>query len=414
MYSKVRIFSPKKSFHMKNSYPNKSLSMLIGNLNLSNHNITKLNQIKTPNNKSNSFDDSSKRYLRMPKDKRIPKLFNFTFHKNNSQGSLYIHKSSYNYIYQKMNSNNFNEVKSPKMINYINYQMKKKKNYLDTYGNYFDEKSIYKKKNNQKTKSSLAFKRKNLSQSHQNLFNFEDFYFHNIFKGSRNNKKGKQRENINYDINKANKNIYTKYDKTKCVIERKLYGETKQQSKCNNRNSIINQTYGNNKINQNNKWNNLYNETELKNSKLNIDEDNNMNSPLFLEDLNDNIKTDNKNINLDKKIIYSSMINKFDTYYESSQESTNQIGNSNKYTISKGYRMEKFISGFLDGPEDIHYRFVELHKQRKMFYEGFINKIKEEDMNLDNKNEQKTNMNDFDICEYSEYFENLKEVVPII
>ena len=109
------------------------------------------------------------------------------------------------------------------------------------------------------------------------------------------------------------------------------------------------------------------------------------------------------------------MRNKLETNNESSQESTNLLGSSNKFTINNmGYRKEKFISGFLDGPEDIHYRFVELHKQRKIFYESFCNKLKDENYSLDNDNNIKDNINEFDICEYSEYYENFEENVPII
>ena len=123
----------------------------------------------------------------------------------------------------------------------------------------------------------------------------------------------------------------------------------------------------------------------------------------------------NNNNNKEIQLIFPSF-NKFDINNESSQESTNQIAStySNKMTINNiniGYRKDKFISSFLDGPEDIHYRFVELHKQRKMFYENLCNKLEENGNNINVNNQ---NVNDFDISEYSEYFDNYNEDVPLI
>jgi hypothetical protein len=74
----------------------------------------------------------------------------------------------------------------------------------------------------------------------------------------------------------------------------------------------------------------------------------------------------------DIKLIFPSFFNKMDMYNDSSQESTNLVGNtfSNKITINNSNivnRKDKFINSFLDGPEDIHWRFVDLHKQRKLF-----------------------------------------------
>jgi hypothetical protein len=116
-------------------------------------------------------------------------------------------------------------------------------------------------------------------------------------------------------------------------------------------------------------------------------------------------------------LIFPSFINnKCDINNESSQDTTNQVGslNSNKYTIYNsnfGYRKDKFISSFLDGPEDIHCRFVELHRQRKMFYENFSNKLEEDGNSIDIN---KANISEFDKSEYSEYFENYNENVPLI
>ena len=71
---------------------------------------------------------------------------------------------------------------------------------------------------------------------------------------------------------------------------------------------------------------------------------------------------------------------------------------------------KKNIFLLLDGPEDIHYRFVDLHKQRKMFYENLCNKLEDNENNIDNK----ANINDFEKNEYSEYFDNYNKKVPLI
>ena len=119
----------------------------------------------------------------------------------------------------------------------------------------------------------------------------------------------------------------------------------------------------------------------------------------------------------DIKLIFPSFLNKMDMYNDSSQESTNLVGNtfSNKITINNSNivnRKDKFINSFLDGPEDIHWRFVDLHKQRKLFYENICNKSNEMEGNLYNNNMAK--ISDFDKNEYSEYFDNINEDVPII
>ena len=103
---------------------------------------------------------------------------------------------------------------------------------------------------------------------------------------------------------------------------------------------------------------------------------------------------------------------------DSSQESTNLVGNtfSNKITINNSNivnRKDKFINSFLDGPEDIHWRFVDLHKQRKLFYENICNKSNENEGNF-NINNNIAKISDFYKNEYSEYFDNINENVPII
>ena len=116
-------------------------------------------------------------------------------------------------------------------------------------------------------------------------------------------------------------------------------------------------------------------------------------------------------------MIFPSFFNKVDNNNnESSQESTNLVGNtfSNKITINNsniGSRKEKFINSFLDGPEDIHSRFVDLHRQRKLFYENMCNKANENEKNINNS---MAKISDFDKNEYSEYFDNFNECVPII
>ena len=111
---------------------------------------------------------------------------------------------------------------------------------------------------------------------------------------------------------------------------------------------------------------------------------------------------------------FPSFLNKVDLN-DSSQESTNLMGNtfSNKITINNSNivtRKDKVINSFLDGPEDIHSRFVDLHKQRKMFYENMCDKTSETYGNNNNM----AKLSDFDKSEYSEYFDNFNEDVPII
>ena len=137
---------------------------------------------------------------------------------------------------------------------------------------------------------------------------------------------------------------------------------------------------------------------------------------------NNNNTKDHKNSRYnDIKLVFPPFLNKLDINNESSQESTNLIGNtfSNKITINNSNmvtRKDKFINSFLDGPEDIHYRFVDLHRQRKMFYESMCNKENENrGYNKNNNfNNNKTKISDFDKNEYSEFFDNINEEVPII
>ena len=116
----------------------------------------------------------------------------------------------------------------------------------------------------------------------------------------------------------------------------------------------------------------------------------------------------------DIKLIFPSFLNKMDINNDSSQESTNLVGNtfSNKITINNSNivtKKDKVINSFLDGPEDIHSRFVDLHRQRKIFYENMCDKANE---TYGSNNLAK--LSDFDKNEYSEYFDNFNEDVPII
>jgi hypothetical protein len=444
MFSKVRILSPKNSTNnsinnIKKLCQNKSISVLVSNIYSLNRRLGKINTNKGQIIKSNSVDNSSKRFIGLKKDKKVPGLFNLSLHKHNSQGSLYINKNHKNIridnAYQKINTNIFNDVKTPKLVDFLNYQLKKKKKYLETYGNYLDDRSnkIVDNYENYKIYGSVIHKKKNHSMNNKDFPNFSEWNYNKIFKGSRNIKKGKPKENNNnYDNN--NNKYHNKYDKTKCIIERRIYGGNKKATKNNNGKILGNKTFAYNY--QKMKFKNLYNESshdiniedvsefnpnnQLQKINLNLDEDTNINSKskLLLKSKTNNLLNsffEETNDARGIKIVYP-INNKSDSYNESSQESTNPVGNSNKYTINNinniGYRKEKFISGFLDGPEDIHYHFVELCKQRKNFYENFGNKMKDEEKkSLDINND---NTNDFNSCEYSEYFDNYNEDVPII
>lgn len=443
MFSKIRIFSPKNS--SKKPMLNKSLPNMTNNVHIST-NANKKNQINQQILKSNSVDNSLKRFLRDKKERHLPNLYNLILHKHNSQGSLYIHKNnlnnSLNYIYQNLNSNLFCEARTPKLLDIINYQIRKKKNYVDTYSNFLEDKNIIRLNSNLNSSMSSVHKRKNISQSNKSFTNLDECCFQNIFKGSRNIKKAKPKDNSNNENIQINKTKYNRYDKTKCIIERKIYGGNNKGTKYNKEKIVGNKTFKKNyeKIYRKS----LYNQTKsdinlnlrkeidnrLNNLKIEIEEqNNNINSKYllksktnnilntFFDDYNNDNKGEKMNKNLDIKLIYPSFMNKLDSYNDSSQESTNQIGTSNKLTINNhnNIKKEKFISGFLDGPEDIHFRFVDLHKQRKMFYENYDGVIKDDENIMGkqngNINDNKSNSN---LYEFSEYFENFDEVVPII
>ena len=322
----------------------------------------------------------------------------------------------------------------------------------------------------------------------------EEYYDNGIIKEN-GYKRNKTKININEDESYLNKKIYGnfRYDKNKCVIERKFYGEDKlHKIKARNKVKekeeekdlyILTKTLsgiGDNECNKlfyhrsklnikrdlkksgfdlynnyNKNSNSNFNQNPKKDKNLNINKlinynlsstkmvlnkskTNNNILNTSLEEItqskihnnkyskqiittnnnnNDNNQKETKNCRYnDIKLIFPSFFNKMDINNESSQESTNLIGNtfSNKITINNsniGSRKEKFINSFLDGPEDIHCRFVDLHRQRKIFYESMCNKNNE---NNGNSNNNMAKISDFDKNEYSEYFDNFNEDVPII
>ena len=389
----------------------KSISLLLNTSNISSNNLSKRLQ---PNivKKSNSVDKIGKKNVKHKNNnKKSSNIYNVNLQRQNSQGALYSMKNyindtqitNNNLKYQRLNSHLLSETKTPKLIELLNNKIKRKRNYLETYNN----NNINKVNNYNKSKAalSLAHKKKNLSQGNMDYINFDEYYNYNIFKSSRNQKmiKKQTKDNTKDFYNKTHKNKYDRYDKNKCVIERKIYAGEKKIKKTNDEKNVEIKTLPNN-------CESIYNKILFNNIKLNINKELNLNALKKTD-----TKVTNNNNNKEIQLIFPSF-NKFDINNESSQESTNQIAStySNKMTINNiniGYRKDKFISSFLDGPEDIHYRFVELHKQRKMFYENLCNKLEENGNNINVNNQ---NVNDFDISEYSEYFDNYNEDVPLI
>ena len=474
MLPKKRFIESKTTTNSSIKKPNvgKSISLIINTNHFSNTSISKNFYPNIPK-KSNSVEKTSQKNLKSNKNNKNKNssIYNITLHRQNSQGSLYSLKTyindtqltNNNIKYHKLNSNHLSEAKTPKLLELLNNKIKKKKNYLDTYNNSLSKGNNY---NKSKTSLSLVHKKKNLTQGNIDYINLEDYYNYGIFKSTRNqkilNKIAKENNQDNYR-NKTNKNKHNRYDRNKCIIERKIYGGEKQPKKSDREKNGENKTLPNNceylynkmifnniKLNLNKEINinninkieknetnssknyykiNLNNESNNKhssnNNKFLIKSKTNNILNTSLEDLTQSNKiekldtTNNGNGggSKDIKLIFPSFINKADLINESSQESTNQVGNtnSNKITINNtnlGYRKEKFISSFIDGPEDIHCKFVELHRQRKMFYENLCNKLEEDINSIDNN--RSSIYNDFDKSEYSEYFDNYNENVPII
>ncbi len=465
MFPKRRILESKNynNSTIKNPKMTKSISLIINTTQLNNNNnISKRLQSKLQK-KSYSLDKKCSKINK--NNKNSSKIYNLSMQRQNSQGILYSLKnyindtqlSNGNLKYQRLNSHFISETKTPKLIELLNNKVKKKKNYLETYNN-----KINKDNNYHKSKSSLSLvpKHKNFSQGNIDHMNFDEYYIFNIYKSSRNQKIVNKiiKDNNQNHKNKKQNNKYDRYDKNKCVIERKIYGGEKHIKKNDGEKFEENKTLPNN-------CDSIYNKILFKNIKLNINKEFNLNDfensektqknhiknnnnsnenyknqnkssnqnscKLLIKSKTNNIlntsleelnESNNKNENVSSRNINNQNIqlifppfNKSDINNESSQESTNQVGNtfSNKITINSnlGYRKEKFISSFLDGPEDIHCRFVELHKQRKIFYENLCNKLEEEGNSIDNNKQE---LNDFDKSEYSEYFDNYNENVPII
>ena len=468
MHSKKRIIGSKKTTNSTLKKPNtsKSINLLINSSHL-NNNIISIKLGRNETNKSNSVDKTSIKNAKINnKNKNSSKVFNLNLPRQSTQGTLYSLKNYINDIqytyanhrFHRQNSYILNENKTHKLIELLNNKIKKKRKYLETYNN--NSIKDYNNYNKQNASLSSAQKKKNLSQGHFDYINLDEYYDYNNFKSSRNQKKEKKGIKEIKNNHLSQRRNYNRYDKNKCVIERKMYGGNKGIRKnlekiienkalpnlcenINNKNLLKNIKLNKNKeINANNLKKSENNSSNKKiHLNINIENQNNNNinisskkinstSKLFIksetnnilnaskEDLmqSNNIESYNRINNNSKEIkLKFPSINKYDINNESSQESTSQIGNtfSNKITINSniGYRKEKFISSFLDGPEDIHCRFVELHKQRKMFYENLCNKFEEDGNSLDNN---KVNVNDFEKNEYSEYFENYNENVPLI
>ena len=493
---------------------NKSISLLIKSPNFSkNTNNKKLYQFipKT----SYSMQTSERKHNKTSGNIIInngtnhSKLYNLNLYRQNSQGSLCSLKRDYHDSYlsdinhkynQRLNMRLLSEIKSPKMIDYINNQQKKRRrnyNYSQSKNDrYYDNKmnhnsSYY----NKSTQNSFIFanRNKNLSQRNINIkLKLEEYYDNSIIQGNKNQKNTKIRiKDDELYLNKKTTGNNCRYDKNKCIIERKFYGEEKS-NKIKNKNKekendviiTINNTLSGNGDNEYNKLFYHHSKANMKtnlkkqkqdlnnNCNNNKESNHNLNNPSkkpkpyknisidnllnykvssskmlnksktntnflnsSLEEIshtqtnnksnysNQIITTQNHNNNKenknsrgnDIKFVFPSFFNKIDVN-ECSQESTNLQGNtfSNKITLNNsniGTRKEKFINSFLDGPEDIHWRFVDLHRQRKMFYENMCNKNNEND---GNKNNDISRMTDFDKNEYSEYFDNFNEDVPII
>ena len=487
---------------------NKSISLFINSPNYSNNmNNKKISQYipKT----SYSVQTSERKLKQMSGNNTSnnvisnSKVHNFNLYRQNSQGSLYHLKKDYNEYnffdinqrYQRLNMRLLSEIKTPKMSYYINNNQKKNllKNYnLTQYYNdrYNENKANYNSGHNinKSTQNSFTFvnRHKNLSQKNIKL-KLEEYYDNSIIKRNKNQKnssklKLKEDESDSFINNKISTK-FNRYDKNKCIIERKFYGEgklnkAKAKNKLKEKNkekeiNTINKTLSGNgdedynklsyhysrfnmkrdlkksglDISDNSSKNNLQNSKDKKNfginnlmnykfssnkmllnkskTKSNIlntsSEEVNKSKPSnnYVNIISSNNNKEIKNCRYnDIKLIFPSFFNKMDMNNDSSQESTNLVGNtfSNKITINNSNivnRKDKFINSFLDGPEDIHWRFVDLHKQRKLFYENICNKSNENEGNLYSNNNI-AKISDFYKNEYSEYFDNINENVPII
>ena len=499
---------------LKDKKLNKSISLIIKNNNFSNHtNQKKLYQfiqktsysVQTSERKVNKNTGN----ITTNNNNYLSQLYNLNFYRQNSQGSLYSLKkenndfqfSDINYKYPRLNTYLLSEIKSPKIIEYINNRRKKLNNY--NYSHNYNERLFENKFHNNNNNSNyykksshnsftLAKRNKNLSQRNMKIkLKLEEYYDNSFVKTKKNQKNNSRIKLKDDDSYMSKKTSGNRYDKNKCIIERKFYGEDKMnKTKNNNKTKAKNiekdkEKYTPNKTlsgNGDNEYNKIYNNPSKHNLKkeikkpgldlinnyennysnhnlhqkakmekknlsinnllnykwssskmlLNKSKTNNNILNTSLEEINKSKTNNNNNSNYnniiqenkeskncrynDIKLIFPSFFNKMDFNNESSQESTNLMGNtfSNKITINNsniGSRKEKFINSFLDGPEDIHCRFVDLHRQRKLFYENMCNKANENEGNVNNN---VAKISDFDKNEYSEYFDNFNEDVPII
>ena len=516
MFQRKKIMETKKTKNkLKDKKLNKSISLIIKNNNFSNNNNNNQKKLYQIIPKTSYSVQTSERKVNPNKgnittsnNNYLSQLYNLNFYRQNSQGSLYSLKkenndsqySDINYKYPRLNTYLLSEIKSPKIIEYINNRRKKQNNnncshnYNDRfYENKCNNNSsnYYKKQNH--NSFTLVKRNKNLSQRNMKIKLKLEEYYDNSFvktkKNHKNNSRIKLKDDESYMSKKTSGN---RYDKNKCIIERKFYGEDKlHKTKVKNKEKIksmekdkekytpnktlsgsgdneYNKIYKNHSKNnlkkeitksglylntnyENNFSNHNLNQKRKKESKnlsinnllnykwssskmlLNKSKTNNNILNTSLEEINKSKSKTNNNSNYnniihenkeskngrynDIKLIFPSFFNKVDFNNESSQESTNLMGNtfSNKITINNsniGSRKEKFINSFLDGPEDIHCRFVDLHRQRKLFYENMCDKSNENELNLNKNNIAK--ISDFDKNEYSEYFDNFNEDVPII
>jgi hypothetical protein len=515
MFQRKKIMETKKTKNkLKDKKLNKSISLIIKNNNFSNHtNQKKLYQfipktsysVQTSERKVNKNTGN----ITTNNNNYLSQLYNLNFYRQNSQGSLYSLKkenndfqfSDINYKYPRLNTYLLSEIKSPKIIEYINNRRKKLNNY--NYSHNYNERLFENKCHNNNNNSNyykksshnsftLAKRNKNLSQRNMKIkLKLEEYYDNSFVKTKKNQKNNSRIKLKDDDSYMSKKTSGNRYDKNKCIIERKFYGEDKMnKTKNNNKTKAKNiekdkEKYTPNKTlsgNGDNEYNKIYNNPSNYNLKkeikkpgldlinnyennysnhnlhqkakkekknlsinnllnykwssskmlLNKSKTNNNILNTSLEEINKSKTNINNNSNYnniiqenkeskncrynDIKLIFPSFFNKMDFNNESSQESTNLMGNtfSNKITINNsnmGSRKEKFINSFLDGPEDIHCRFVDLHRQRKLFYENMCNKANENEGNV---NDNVAKISDFDKNEYSEYFDNINEDVTII
>ena len=124
----------------------------------------------------------------------------------------------------------------------------------------------------------------------------------------------------------------------------------------------------------------------------------------------------NKNINKTNYINSNNLITSESTELNNIVNVMNnklqQFKANNSFYLSE--KNNKFISP--DGPEDFHFRFVELYKQNKLFYEKLKSKFI--DIDLDNNEKNNNIKENDDECsdkyEFEENFEGCEDNVPYI